>query len=250
MKSKPRFLGILLSMGTLGWVLTSALGQSGTTGGSYGTIVVKVPADATVTIGGQATKQMGMSRTYYTPDLVPGFKYQYEFVVVSPKGGKHSQWVEVTGGKTVTVDLSGPGDGPKDGDKKDDAKKDKKGAKDGFDTAKLIGKWIYVKGEKAGEAIPAENLKKQMATIDKENFTLTGDDLFIMKYEIDAKKTPAQIRFTITKSPFGPGAKAGGVIEFKGEELHLCYGSDGETTPTKFETKGTKAHYFVLKRAK
>lgn len=126
MKSKLSFLGILLSLGAMGWVLSKAMGQAGTTGGGYGTIIVKVPADATVTVGGQATKQTGMTRTFYTEDLVPGFKYQYEFVVVSPKGGKLSQWVEVTPGKTVTVDLSGPGVGPKDGVKKDADKKDDK----------------------------------------------------------------------------------------------------------------------------
>lgn len=123
--------------------------------------------------------------------------------------------------------------------------------KEGLDVAKLVGKWVYVSGEKAGEAIPAKNLKNQKVSVDKENFTLTGDDaLFIMKYEVDAKKSPAEIKFVITKSPFGPGAKGAGIIEVKGDEMKLCYNPEGEPAPKAFATKGSKAHYFVLKRAK
>lgn len=121
--------------------------------------------------------------------------------------------------------------------------------KDAFDASKLIGKWNYVSGEKAGEKVDADSLKKQMAIVDKENFTLTGEALFVMKYEVDAKKSPAVIRFTMTKSPFGAGAKAAGIVEVNGDEMKLCYTPDGEA-PTKFETKGTKAHLFLLKRAK
>lgn len=120
----------------------------------------------------------------------------------------------------------------------------------GLDPAKLIGAWKYVSAEKGGEAVPEERLKKQAVTIDKETFTLTGDDLFIMKYEIDAKKSPAAINFTMVKSPFGAGSKAAGILELKGDELKICYAPAGEAVPTKFETKGSKAHYFVLKRGK
>jgi len=123
--------------------------------------------------------------------------------------------------------------------------------KDGLDVSKLIGKWTYISGEKAGEAIAAKDLKNQKVSIDKETFTLTGDDaLFIMKYEVDAKKSPAVINFVMTKSPFGAGAKAAGIIEVKGDELKLCYNPEGGPAPTAFATKGSKAHYFVLKRAK
>lgn len=127
---------------------------------------------------------------------------------------------------------------------------DKKVGKDGFDAAKLVGTWKYVSGEKAGEKVDSDTLKKGSVVIDKENFTLMGGDLFIMKYKVDGAKKPAGIAFEITKSPFGPGAKAAGVIEIKGDELHLCYNPEGGDAPTKFETKGSKAHYFVLRREK
>ena len=38
-------------------------------------------------------------------------------------------------------------------------------------------------------------------------------------------------------------------VELKGDELRVAYTHEGEPA-TKFETKGTKAHSFVLKRAK
>src|SRR5262245_27906339 len=62
--------------------------------------------------------------------------------------------------------------------------------KEAFDATKLVGMWKYASGEKGGEAIPADNLKKQNVKIDKKEFTLTGDDAtFIMDYVIDAKKS-------------------------------------------------------------
>lgn len=104
MKNKMIVFGIMLSLGAMGWVPSSAVGQAGG-GGRYGTIIVRVPDDAIVTIGGQKTKQTGPSRTFYTQDLEPGFKYQYEFTVTSKKGTL-SKWVDVTAGATVTVDLT------------------------------------------------------------------------------------------------------------------------------------------------
>ncbi len=73
-----------------------------------------------------------------------------------------------------------------------------------------------------------------------------------MKYELDAKKNPVTIKFTMTESPFGPGAVANGIIELKGDELKVCYAStEGGEAPKKFEAKqGSGHHCFLLKRSK
>jgi len=43
--------------------------------------IVRVPADAVVTIGDQPTKQTGTERMFTTQPLVPGSSYAYDFVV-------------------------------------------------------------------------------------------------------------------------------------------------------------------------
>src|SRR5262249_27915700 len=130
-----------------------------------------------------------------------------------------------------------------------DKDKDDKDAK--FDAAKLVGKWKYLSGEKDGEKVGEDRLKDQTVTITKETFTLKGEATFVMKYEIDAKKSPATVNFTMTESPFGAGATAEGILELKGDELKVCYAPMGGARPKTFGTKkGSKDFYFVLKRSK
>lgn len=74
------------------------------------TIVVTLPADAVVVVGGAKTTQTGPSRTFYTPDLVPGFRYQYEFKVTWRDAGREetkAEWIDVQPGKTVTLKFGG-----------------------------------------------------------------------------------------------------------------------------------------------
>jgi uncharacterized protein (TIGR03067 family) len=123
--------------------------------------------------------------------------------------------------------------------------------KDKFDPAKLVGTWTYVSGEKNGEKLGEDRLKNQTVTITKETWTLKADDKFVMKYELDTKQNPVGIKFTMTESPFGPGAVAKGIIELKGDELKLAYHPMDGDAPKKFEAKeGSNHHYFVLKRSK
>jgi uncharacterized protein (TIGR03067 family) len=136
--------------------------------------------------------------------------------------------------------------GAADKDKDKDAKDDK------FDAAKLVGTWKYVSGEKNGEKSSDDQLKKDSVVITKDTFTLKGDDTFVMKYTLDAKKTPIGISFKIVEGPFGKDATAEGIIELKGDDLKVCYNpEDGGKAPEKFEAKeGSKFHCFVLKRSK
>jgi uncharacterized protein (TIGR03067 family) len=104
-----------------------------------------------------------------------------------------------------------------------------------FDAAKLVGDWTYVSGMKGGEKVDPANLKNKVV-ITKESLTLTGDQKFVMKYELDSKKSPVVINMEMTESPFGAGAKAIGIISCDGKELKLCYDPEGKKTPEKFES--------------
>ncbi|MFO0967793.1 MAG: TIGR03067 domain-containing protein [Gemmataceae bacterium] len=121
-----------------------------------------------------------------------------------------------------------------------------------FNVKQMFGKWAIVAGEKNGEKADPAELKKQKVTIDAEKLVLKSDEAeFVMKYTIDAKKDPVQISFEITKSPFGPGAKANGIIQVSGDEFKLCYAVEGGKAPAKFETKAASGNrLLVMKRVK
>src|ERR1043166_4028744 len=121
-------------------------------------LVVRVPADATLMIGGQTFTQTGPERRLITPALKAGKTYSYELFAiwkVKEKGKKEevmtvSRTVNFQAGQTVMVDLTKPAPVVKDGDKKDakkdadkkDAKKDadKKDAKKDADKDATKGK--------------------------------------------------------------------------------------------------------------
>ena len=132
------------------------------------------------------------------------------------------------------------------------ADKDKDAKDDKFDAAKLVGTWKYVSGEKNGDKLTDDQLKKNSVVITKDMFTLKGDDTFVMKYTLDEKKTPVGVSFKITEGPFGKDATAEGILELKGDDLKVCYNpDDGGKAPEKFEAKeGSKFHCYVLKRSK
>ncbi len=125
-------------------------------------------------------------------------------------------------------------------------------AKDKLSKDKLVGKWVYVSGVKDGEKVPGEQLKGQTVEITKESFTLNaGEATFVIKYELDTNKKPARIDYEITKSPFGAGMTAKGIIALAGEELKICYDPNGGEAPKDFAAKqGTQHFSFVLKKAK
>jgi uncharacterized protein (TIGR03067 family) len=130
---------------------------------------------------------------------------------------------------------------------------DDKGKDEGkIDPAKLVGTWTFVSGERDGEKVPEDRLKKASVEISKDAFTLKGEDAtFVMKYTLDTKKTPATIEIEIVKGPQGEGAKTEGIIALKGDELKLCYPPMGGEAPKGFDAKkGSNLHLFVLKRKK
>ena len=121
-----------------------------------------------------------------------------------------------------------------------------------LDSAKLIGSWSYVSGEKDGKKVPADNLKDGTVEITKENITLKSPDgKFVIKYQLDTAKNPVQITLEITEGPQGQGSKSQGIIALEGDELKLCYPPMGGDTPKEFSAKENSGlHFFVLKRKK
>ena len=66
--------------------------------------------------------------------------------------------------------------------------------KETIDVSKLPGNYKYVSGIKNGDKMTADQLKGQSVVITKENITLKSEaGTFVMKYEIDAKKSPATV---------------------------------------------------------
>ncbi len=127
-----------------------------------------------------------------------------------------------------------------------------KGKKGALDPASLAGTWVYVSGERDGEKVPADNLKKGYVEISKKEIKLKSPEgEFVLKYNLDATKKPARIEMEIVKGPQGEGAKAAGIVALKGGNLVLCYAAMGGAAPTEFATKaGSGLHLFVLKRKK
>lgn len=74
-------------------------------------LVVKLPADATLKIEGQATKATGAERTFVTPKLAKGDKYSWTLQAEVMKDGKPVTWTEKVSlkpGETSKVTLSAP----------------------------------------------------------------------------------------------------------------------------------------------
>jgi uncharacterized protein (TIGR03067 family) len=129
---------------------------------------------------------------------------------------------------------------------------DDKNDKGKLEPAKLVGTYTYVSGERDGKKVDADNLKKGTVEITKDTITLKSDQGdFVIKYKLDAKKSPATLEMEITEGPAGVGTKTGGIIALKDDELKLCYAAMGGDAPKEFATKeGSGLHYFVLKKKK
>ena len=98
-----RLLALALVAGAV--VAGAALAQ---TGNQPATLVVRLPGDATLTIGGQSMTQRGSERTFVTPELAPGYQYSYQLEARWMEGGKEvktTRTVEFSPGKTTVVDF-------------------------------------------------------------------------------------------------------------------------------------------------
>jgi uncharacterized protein (TIGR03000 family) len=73
-------------------------------------LVVRLPKDATLTIGGDATRQTGAERTFVSPPLKAGKTYTYELKATWREGGESktaTREVTVRSGERTVVDFNG-----------------------------------------------------------------------------------------------------------------------------------------------
>ncbi len=76
------------------------------------TVVIRIRAEATLTVEGKMTRQKGARRTFVSPPLEPGKKYTYTFVAEWPKPDTNYETYKVTrkatveAGKSVEVDMT------------------------------------------------------------------------------------------------------------------------------------------------
>jgi uncharacterized protein (TIGR03000 family) len=72
------------------------------------TLVVHLPADATLTIDGKQTVSTSETRVFTTPPLAPGKEFTYEITARVSRGGaieEVTRQVTVRGGNETTVSL-------------------------------------------------------------------------------------------------------------------------------------------------
>src|SRR5262245_36014011 len=77
-----------------------------------------------------------------------------------------------------------------------------------FDADKLVGTWTYASGEKNGEKLDADHFKGQSVVITKDTITLKSDMTFVLKYELDAKKSPVTAKLEMRDGQIGKDDKA------------------------------------------
>ena len=79
--------------------------------GTTATVVVELPADATLTIDGEATTSTSATRVFQTPELEPGKTFHYTFQAQVERDGKVqsvTRHVEVRAGEQTRVSLTPP----------------------------------------------------------------------------------------------------------------------------------------------
>jgi uncharacterized protein (TIGR03067 family) len=116
-----------------------------------------------------------------------------------------------------------------------------------FDSGRLIGKWTYESGERAGEKVPPENLQG-VVTISKDKFVVPAgpDAEFVLPYKLNDGQYPIAIDLTIESGP-APEGKAVGIVKLVDGKLYLCYEPTGAERPDDFTTAADNGRFlFVL----
>jgi uncharacterized protein (TIGR03000 family) len=117
----------LLGMFILASVPCVAIGQATPPPADKALIVIRLPADAKLTISGEPTRQTGPERTFITPSLQAGKRYRYRLAATWIGDGKQRKTefvVRFKAGDRVLVDLN------KEAGKQPARTKDKDGPKD------------------------------------------------------------------------------------------------------------------------
>jgi uncharacterized protein (TIGR03067 family) len=111
---------------------------------------------------------------------------------------------------------------------------------------KLEGGYTIVSGEKAGKAIPENEIKGSIVRFTGDKILGTDKDkkeFFSADYTLDTSKTPWVIKMT-SKQP--KEATTTGLIKKDGDTITVIYALPGGETPKDFKTKDNQ-QLFVLK---
>jgi len=90
-------------------LLLAAAPAWGQESGQRATLRIRLPADARLLVEGQETKQTGANRTFTSPPLTPGKKFNYTFEWTYRKDGKpvtRTRTIYVRAGENKEVDLT------------------------------------------------------------------------------------------------------------------------------------------------
>lgn len=125
---------------------------------------------------------------------------------------------------------------------------------DDDDENEVAGTFAYVKGVKAGQPIPEENLAGSVK-VTKDQLTLlgpAGEQYFVFSYKVDESGNPRKLSMEILKSSIMPdsvGSKAKGLIKHEGGQVYLVYDYAPDAGyPEDFSAKAETQNLFVLKR--
>ena len=86
-------------------VINSSMSMYGPNGEAPATLIVQVPADAQLTVDGQATRSTGATRVLVTPPLQAGREFTYE-LKVSANGKEETRQVKVSAGQRQDIVLA------------------------------------------------------------------------------------------------------------------------------------------------
>jgi uncharacterized protein (TIGR03067 family) len=120
---------------------------------------------------------------------------------------------------------------------------------------KFAGTWVMVTGEKDGEKIPAEHVKKSKLTWkDKECLVVTphqSKETIKGTTTLDPSKQPKEMDWVRSAGP-DAGKTMHAIYEFVGDDQYrICFAPAGKDRPKEFSTKpGTGHTLHVWKRVK
>ncbi len=114
------------------------------------------------------------------------------------------------------------------------------------------GTWIAVRGKLNGVDTPPPEAGVEIAFSSRAASTAGA---FIMKndgkvtdsgtFEVDSSKSPKRIELTHSIGP-SKGRTGLGIYKFKGKELWICMGAEGNARPTDFSCPPSADHFLMI----
>jgi uncharacterized protein (TIGR03067 family) len=115
------------------------------------------------------------------------------------------------------------------------------------DAKALLGNWVPVKGEFAGDAMPDEILKAITLKIENGTYVVTvkGEEMADKgTWTVDPTANPKSMDAASTEGP-NAGKKFLAIYELKGDTFRVCYDLSGTKRPTEFKTAADTQLYLV-----